>query len=267
MIEFGAAAAPLVRAYAALVWGVRDRAAACWNLAAAWLSALSRGAVELRRVQRTAAGRADIGRAVRTLVRVHGCQLLLDGVYNADPHPGNVILMDDGRLGLIDYGMVGRVNLEARATISRVVLALARGSKAEVHALYTEGGYRACWHGGKPHGVDAVHRIACFHLDRIDLSPVDIGGGERMDVLTMLRSTLEHAVPDWVEQGRRLGGLLIGVGSQAARPISLSREWAPIAEEVLRAEADGGGGGGARPASRRLKRHVTGDTSVTGGTA
>ena len=40
-------------------------------------------------------------------------------------------------------------------------------------------------------------------------------------------------MPDWVEQARRLGGLLIGVGSQAGRPISLAHEWAPIAEEVL----------------------------------
>ena len=41
--------------------------------------------------------------------QVHGTQMLLDGVYNADPHPGNIIVLADGRLGLIDYGMVGRL--------------------------------------------------------------------------------------------------------------------------------------------------------------
>ena len=50
-----------------------------------------------------------MGRVVRELVHIHGCQLLLDGVYNADPHPGNVLLLPDGTLGLIDYGMVGRL--------------------------------------------------------------------------------------------------------------------------------------------------------------
>ena len=65
-----------------------------------------------------------------------------------------------------------------------------------------------------------------------------------------LHLQVELCVPDWVEQGRRLGGLLIGVGSQAGRPISLAREWAPIAEEVL---ARGGA-----PNAGRLRRHLTG---------
>ena len=46
----------------------------------------------------------------------------------------------------------------------------------------------------------AAIRIASFHLDRIDLSAVDIGGGERMPVMCVLQSTIEHSVPDWVEQ-------------------------------------------------------------------
>ena len=35
--------------------------------------------------------RVDLDRALRRLVKVHGTQLLLDGVYNADPHQGNVM--------------------------------------------------------------------------------------------------------------------------------------------------------------------------------
>jgi hypothetical protein len=180
--------------------------------------------------------------------------MLLDGVYNADPHPGNVIVLHDGRLGLIDYGMVGRLAPAERASIARVVLALAKrgdAAKHEVAEIYQQAGYRACWHSGEPHGVEAVHRFATFHLDRIDLSPVKIAqtepagaadtaaaaGSERaphhMPILQLLQSTIEHSVPDWVEQARRLGGLLIGVGSLTARPISLALEWSPLAEQVL----------------------------------
>ena len=54
-----------------------------------------------------------------------------------------------------------------------------------------------------------------------------------MPIMKLLHSTIEHSVPDWVEQGRRLGGLLIGVGSQAGRPLSLAHEWAAIADEAL----------------------------------
>jgi hypothetical protein len=39
--------------------------------------------------------------------------IFVDGFFHADPHPGNLLLLPDGRLGLIDCGMVGRLS-EAR---------------------------------------------------------------------------------------------------------------------------------------------------------
>ena len=35
-------------------------------------------------------------------------QIAIDGVFHCDPHPGNIMLTDDGRLALMDFGMVGR---------------------------------------------------------------------------------------------------------------------------------------------------------------
>ncbi len=43
---------------------------------------------------------------IDTLLRVHGHEIFVDGFFNADPHPGNILLCPDGRLGLIDYGQV-----------------------------------------------------------------------------------------------------------------------------------------------------------------
>ena len=57
-----------------------------------------------------------------------------------------------------------------------------------------------------PYLHEVVYRLATFHLDRINLAPVEIAPSERMPVLKVLHSTIEHAVPDWVEQARRLGG-------------------------------------------------------------
>ncbi|ETO09521.1 hypothetical protein RFI_27859 [Reticulomyxa filosa] len=37
---------------------------------------------------------------------VHGYEVLMDGAFNGDPHPGNILMMPDGKLGLIDYGQV-----------------------------------------------------------------------------------------------------------------------------------------------------------------
>eukprot|EP00586_Coscinodiscus_wailesii_P020477 CAMPEP_0172505358 /NCGR_PEP_ID=MMETSP1066-20121228/185853_1 /TAXON_ID=671091 /ORGANISM="Coscinodiscus wailesii, Strain CCMP2513" /LENGTH=676 /DNA_ID=CAMNT_0013281935 /DNA_START=257 /DNA_END=2284 /DNA_ORIENTATION=- len=172
--------------------------------------------------------KTNLSKILKTLIKVHGVQLLKDGVYNADPHPGNVLVLPDGRLGLLDYGMVGRVSPTQRETISRVVTALAAGDKVAVARLYTDGGYRVSWAGDRTTSdgnVNVLHRFATFHFDKIDFSKVALENGETADVLEILRSVREIRVPDWVEQGRRLTGLLMGVSAQAGRPVRLAKEW------------------------------------------
>ena len=60
----------------------------------------------------------------RVLYDVHGHQVLEDGRFNADPHAGNVMICDDGRLGLIDYGNTPTLTLEERLDVARLVVAL-----------------------------------------------------------------------------------------------------------------------------------------------
>lgn len=44
-------------------------------------------------------------------------QLLEDGFFHADPHPGNMRIMPDGRLGIFDFGMVGRISPELKQSM------------------------------------------------------------------------------------------------------------------------------------------------------
>jgi predicted unusual protein kinase regulating ubiquinone biosynthesis (AarF/ABC1/UbiB family) len=46
----------------------------------------------------------------RLLVRTYLKQLLEDGFFHADPHPGNLLVMDSGHLAFFDFGMVGRIS-------------------------------------------------------------------------------------------------------------------------------------------------------------
>jgi ubiquinone biosynthesis protein len=54
-------------------------------------------------------------------------QVLVDGFFHADPHPGNVFLTDDGRIALIDVGMVGRLAPEMQDSMLRMLLAMSDG--------------------------------------------------------------------------------------------------------------------------------------------
>jgi ubiquinone biosynthesis protein len=59
-------------------------------------------------------------------------QVLLDGVFHADPHPGNVLLLADGALALLDFGSVGRLDATLRAALRQLLFALDRGDAVAV---------------------------------------------------------------------------------------------------------------------------------------
>ena len=51
----------------------------------------------------------------RLLIKTYLKQLLEDGFFHADPHPGNLLIMPDGRLAFFDFGMVGRITPQLQA--------------------------------------------------------------------------------------------------------------------------------------------------------
>jgi len=58
------------------------------------------------------------------LLRVTLDQIVVTGVFHADLHPGNVLLRDDGSLGLLDFGSVGRLDEAERVALAAVLLAV-----------------------------------------------------------------------------------------------------------------------------------------------
>jgi len=60
----------------------------------------------------------------RTLLRATIGQLTVDGVFHADLHPGNVLLCEDGRLALLDFGSVGRLESGSRRALASLLFAV-----------------------------------------------------------------------------------------------------------------------------------------------
>jgi ubiquinone biosynthesis protein len=69
------------------------------------------------------------------LFRAYLQQILVDGFFHADPHPGNVLLTDDHKLGLIDIGMIGRLSNPLQERLFRLLLAIADGDDGEAAAV------------------------------------------------------------------------------------------------------------------------------------
>jgi ubiquinone biosynthesis protein len=53
-------------------------------------------------------------------------EVLEDGFFHADPHPGNYLILRDGRIGVLDFGMVGVLNEDDRLNLTRLYVAIVR---------------------------------------------------------------------------------------------------------------------------------------------
>jgi len=60
----------------------------------------------------------------RTIFRVFFQQFLTNGFFHADPHPGNIFYLEDGRIALLDCGMVGSLDPRTRSSLTEMLLAI-----------------------------------------------------------------------------------------------------------------------------------------------
>ena len=62
-------------------------------------------------------------------------QILVDGFFHADPHPGNVLLTDDHRIALLDLGMVGHITPQLQENLLQLLLAVSDGRGDDAAAI------------------------------------------------------------------------------------------------------------------------------------
>ena len=80
--------------------------------------------------------------AIHALLDVHGYQILDQGLFNADPHPGNILIIppgdeksrDEPKIGLIDYGQCKRLSRPEQVRIARLILSVADDDSDEIIA-------------------------------------------------------------------------------------------------------------------------------------
>ena len=70
-----------------------------------------------------------------TLADAYLTMLFDEALFHADPHPGNLIVMDDGQLGILDFGMIGRIDENLRETIEEMLVAISAGDQHRLMRL------------------------------------------------------------------------------------------------------------------------------------
>jgi ubiquinone biosynthesis protein len=71
----------------------------------------------------------------RQFFRAYVKQVTVGGVYHADPHRGNVLLTNEGRLALVDFGLLGRLDDDTRRNLALLLLAVAQNRADDVADL------------------------------------------------------------------------------------------------------------------------------------
>ena len=82
----------------------------------------------------------DRKQLARNLLEASFRQLFVDGMFHGDPHPGNVMVMEGNRIGLLDFGLVGGMSKQVQETIVLLVLAISlRDPDTVARLLYKVG--------------------------------------------------------------------------------------------------------------------------------
>lgn len=131
----------------------------------------------------------EMPRLINTLVRLTLQTIFEEGLFHADPHPGNVLVMPDGQLSLLDFGMTGELDEPMRESLTLLLEAVVKGDSRAATDAYLE---------MAPQGSEKVNRAALlldikavlYDIHRSDLAEVSIG--DSFD--SLLRAGSRHGV-------------------------------------------------------------------------
>eukprot|EP00984_Skeletonema_dohrnii_P026132 scaffold15425_cov141-Skeletonema_dohrnii-CCMP3373.AAC.5 len=170
------------------------------------------------------------------LLHIHGHQVLVDGVFNGDPHPGNILLLgvEEGKpqLGLIDYGQVKTISKEERLVFCRLILALADDDKDGVVKALKEAGYKS-----QKMDEDIMYTYARVAYDE-DNETLTQGKHIQLFMEELHDSDPVEHLPQQYILASRVSILLRGLGHAVHQSRSVAKAWRPIAEKVLREEGE-----------------------------
>ena len=110
-----------------------------WDLTTSDVLTLERIAgVSLTKKAELAALDIDRKRLARDLFEVFLYQFFKAGLFHADPHSGNILVTPDGRIGLLDFGMVGRLSEDLRVHLATSFIALTKKDLDVIADVYME---------------------------------------------------------------------------------------------------------------------------------
>ncbi len=134
----------------------------------------------------------DVDRIViaRRVSSLYVQSIFLKGHYHADPHPGNILIQEDGTIALLDFGMVGRIDDSLRGTIEQMLWAVMQQDSALLTSLIKRAGKIPASIDDAQLSNDVADLIATYGTQPLD--SLDLSGAlnDATDILHRHRITL-----------------------------------------------------------------------------
>lgn len=181
--------------------------------------------VRLLDVERRSEYAPDSAALAQRIADAYGHQIMVDGLFQADPHPGNILVLPGGGVALLDFGLTKELPESARLGFARLVLGSANRDPDKILAAFQELGVRT--KSDDPESLLTMMRLL------FEPRPIDGGIREARAQRQTMRSNTVEAIPgDLVLLGRVIG-LLRGVCASLGTPLSPMQMLKPHAEAAL----------------------------------
>ena len=175
----------------------------------------------------TAPDRERAETLARSLFRAYIRQVTVKGIYHADPHHGNVLVTAAGRLALLDFGLIGRLDDDTRTALALLLLAVAHNRADDVADLIITLSLTNAESDEAGFVHDLRRKLPRYHWR--PLSGIRVGEG----LADLQRLCLEHGIA--LPTSFALVGKTLSQAESLARTLDPSLD--PV--EVLRSEALG----------------------------
>jgi ubiquinone biosynthesis protein len=174
----------------------------------------------------------DVKALSRTIVRTFLHQAIAEGFFHADLHQGNLFVLADGRIAAIDFGIMGRINRQARLWLAEILYGLITGNYRRVAEIHFEAQYVP-----SHHNVDEFATALRAVGDPIRGVPVkDISVGGMLDGLFGITREFDMQTQPHLLLLQKTMVMMEGVASSLDPDLNLWETAAPFVEEWLRGE-------------------------------
>ncbi len=174
---------------------------------------------------------ADVDRSAlaERIVREAFDEVFIDGVFHADPHPGNLLYLNDGRYGILDLGLLGRLTPAMKETLVVLALAIAvRDADTIARTLYRLGSPDERVDLAEVRR-DTLHVLNHYFDKRIE----DVDSQLMVQELLMLGMKHRLRVPAEYTMLGRAGATIEGIVRELDPKIDVSKVARPYAEKLL----------------------------------